>query len=190
MINYKRVFMALAVVVLSAGAAVAAEHGGGTDASKWWDLLWRAINFVIFIWIIYKLAGKRMKDFFSGRSYRIENELNDLERRRNEAEAKLKDVESRIANIDQEREEILNSAREQGEAIKQNIIEKAEKTAEQIREQARAGAEQEANQTVAALRAEMAEMVAEAAEKLVREQLTEEQHKRLINDYLEKVVLN
>jgi len=186
----KRILMALAVVALTAGVAVAAEHGGGTDASKWWDLLWRVINFVIFVWIIYKVAGKRIKEFFTGRTYRIENEFKDLERRRTEAEAKLKDVESRIANLDQEREEILNAAKEQGEALKQGIIEKAEKSAEQIREQARIGAEQEANQAVAAVRAEMAEMVAEAAEKLVQERLTQDQHKNLINDYLTKVVLN
>jgi F0F1-type ATP synthase membrane subunit b/b' len=33
-------------------------------------------------------------------------------------------------------------------------------------------------------------MVAEAAEKLVQERLTQDQHKNLINDYLTKVVLN
>ncbi|MGM0610300.1 MAG: F0F1 ATP synthase subunit B [Thermodesulfobacteriota bacterium] len=188
--NYKRIFMALVVVALTAGVAVAAESGGDGDSSKWWNLFWRVINFVIFVGILYKIAGKRLKDFFTGRRYQIENEFKDLEKRRVDAEAKLKDVEKRIANLDQEREEILSAAKEQGEVLKQGIIEKAEKTAEQIREQARVNAEQEASQAIAALRAEMAEMVAGAAEQMVREKLTQDQHKGLINDYLAKVVLN
>ncbi|MFP4168392.1 MAG: F0F1 ATP synthase subunit B [Desulfonatronovibrionaceae bacterium] len=180
--------MALAVIALTAGSALAAE--GGADSSKLWNLLWRVINFVIFAWILYKLAGKRIKEFFSGRTYRIENEFQDLEKRKVDAEKRLKEVESRISNLEQEREDILNAAREQGEALKQSIVDKAEKSAEQIREQARKGAEQEAHQAILALRAEMAEMVSEAAEKLVQEKLTQDQHKNLINDYLTKVVLN
>jgi F-type H+-transporting ATPase subunit b len=185
-----RISMAVAVLLLVAGIAVASEHGGGSDSSKWMNFLYRVINFAIVAGILYKLVGKRLSEFFSGRTYQIETELNDLAARRDEAEKKLKEVEARIANLEQEREEILAAAREQGEALKAQIIEKAKQTAEQIKAQAKLSAEQEAKLAYEAVKAELADQIAAAAEKIVRKQLTGEGHKALINDYLTRVVLN
>jgi F-type H+-transporting ATPase subunit b len=185
-----RISMAVAMLLLMAGIAVASEHGGGGDSSKWMNLVYRVINFVIVVGIIYKLMGKRIAQFFSSRTYQIETELKDLDARRDEAEKKLKEVERRIANLEQEREEILAAAKEQGEALKVQIIEKAKQTAEQIKAQARLSAEQEAKMAYEAVKAELADKIAEAAEKIVSEKLTEEGHKALINDYLTRVVLN
>jgi F-type H+-transporting ATPase subunit b len=36
----------------------------------------------------------------------------------------------------------------------------------------------------------MAELIVEAAEKILREKLTKEEHEKLVEDYLTKVVLN
>ena len=185
-----RISMAVAMLLLVAGIAVASEHGGGGESSKWMNFLYRVINFVIVAGILYKLVGKRLAEFFSSRTYQIETELKDLDARRDEAEKKLKEVERRIANLEQEREEILAAAREQGEALKAQIIEKAKQTAEQIKAQARLSAEQEAKLAYEAVKAELADKIAEAAENIVRERLTEEGHKALINDYLTRVVLN
>jgi len=70
--------MAFFLVLVSAGAVVAAEHGGG-DSSKWLNLLYRFINFVILALIIYKMVGKREADFFSLCMYQIETKLKDME---------------------------------------------------------------------------------------------------------------
>ncbi|WP_462324428.1 F0F1 ATP synthase subunit B family protein [Desulfoplanes sp.] len=185
----KMVGMAFLLVLVSAGAVVAAEHGGG-DSSKWLNLLYRFINFVILAWIIYKVAGKRLAEFFSGRRYQIETDLKDMDARKDEAAKKLSDVEASIANLEAEKAKIIEEAEAQGNALKQAIIDQANATADQIKAQAKVAAEQEAKLAVESIKAEMAESIADAAELMVQKQLKKKDHEGLINEYLTKVVLN
>ncbi|MDY6852299.1 MAG: hypothetical protein SV487_09555, partial [Thermodesulfobacteriota bacterium] len=78
----------------------------------------------------------------------------------------------------------------QGEALKASIIEKAHQAAEKIKVQAEMTAAQERKAAQEKIRAEMAEMIVEAAEKILAEKLTADEHEKLINEYLTKVVLN
>jgi F-type H+-transporting ATPase subunit b len=174
-----------------AASAWAAEHGEESHAAAaWMDFMWRVINFALFAGIIWKLAGKRMKEFLAGRREQISSELQDMQSRKVEAEKKLKEVEKSISNLSQERQQILDQAREQGEAMRQSILAKAEEEAGKIREQAKIKASQEMNQAVDALRAEMADTVIESAEKLIVSKLGKKEQEKLIDEYLTKVVIN
>ena len=185
----KLVGTAFFLVLVSAGAVLAAEHGGG-DSSKWLNLLYRFINFVILAWIIYKIAGKRIAEFFSGRKYQIETDLKDMDARKEDAAKQLSTVEASIANLEAERAQILADAEAQGNALKKAIIDQAHSSAEQIKTQAKVAAEQEAKLAVETVKAEMAEKIVEAAEIMVHKQLKRKDHEGLINEYLTKVVLN
>ncbi|MFP4083368.1 MAG: F0F1 ATP synthase subunit B [Desulfonatronovibrio sp.] len=152
--------------------------------------IWRVINFVIFLAILYYAGGKKLFTFFPGRSKEIETELSDLDVRRRKAEQKLAEVEQSIANLDEERERILAQAQAQGEDLKADIISKAESAAELIKQQAKISAEQEARFALEEIKAELAEKVTEAAEAMIRKKMKAEDHKALINDSLTRVVLN
>jgi len=179
----------LACSLLVAASGMAAEGGGGS-AAAWKDFMWRCINVVLFVGIIYKLAGKRIKEFFSGRREQIDSELTDLQNRKSEAEQKLRDVEKSIAGINQERQEILDQAKEQAEAMRQSIIDKAHEDAERVREMAKVQASQEFQQAMDSLRAEMADRIVESAENIIAERLGKKDQEELIDKYLTKVVLN
>lgn len=181
-----RLLAPLGFVLLCASAALASDAQG----PNWMDFIYRIINFVLFVGIIWYLAGKKIKDFFKTRRYTIENDIADLNARKVDAEQKLKDVEKAIANIDAERQAILADYKAQGEALKAAIIDKAHKTADTITAQARMTAEQEARLAVESIRVEMADLVVEAAQKLLQSKLTPEEHEKLIDKYLTKVVLN
>jgi len=185
----RTVAIGTAMLVLCAAVAMAADGGDG-GTSKWMNLLYRVINFVIVGGIIYKLVGKKFAEFFAGRSDQIDSELKDLNARKEEAARRLEEVEQNIADLDQEREQILTAAREQGEAIKVSIITKAEAAAEQIRKQAEVSAAQEAKLAEQAVREEMAEQIVSAAEAQIKKQLKKKDHEGLVNDYLTRVVLN
>ena len=181
---------AVATGLLAAGSAYAAEGGGGSSGAEWWDFFWRCLNLVIFLGLIWYIAGDKIKDFFGSRKERISNEIENMENRKAEAEEKLKDVEQRIANLETERRDILDQARQQGEAIKESIIENAHADAQRIREQAEQRASQELEQEVNNLRAEMADRIVESAEKIISERLGAKEQEELIDKYLTKVVLN
>ncbi len=186
------VLLATLAVLTAAGVAFASEGGGGHEAHgpSWTNLMFRIVNFALFVGLIYKLAGQKIKNFFGGRRYQIESELADLARRRTEAEAKLAEVEQGIANLASEREAILADYRAQGEALKDSIVARAEKMAEQVKTQAKLSATQEAKLAMDEIRAEAADLVVDAAEKLLRKKLKKEDHEKLVDDYLTKVVLH
>ncbi len=150
----------------------------------------RIVNFIIFAGLLYKFAGAKIKEFFVGRRDQIKQDLDDLQTRQVEAEKKLKEVEASIANMAQEKQDILDGAKAQGEALKVAIIEKAQSDAEALKEQAKRTAANEAQAAIETIRGEMADLVVAAAEKIVAEKLSAEDHDKLVDDYLTKVVLN
>lgn len=188
----KNIIMASTVfsVLLLATVAYAAHGGEGEHSIPWGNFALRVLNLALFIGILYKFAGSKIAGLFKGRQAGIKHELDDLQTRKESAEKKLQDVEQSIANLEQEKEAILSEARVQGEAIKQSIIQKAEESAEQIKAQAKVSAEQEAAVALEEMRADLADKVVEAAEKIVQSKLTKAQHESLVDEYLTKVVLN
>ncbi|WP_239057852.1 F0F1 ATP synthase subunit B [Pseudodesulfovibrio sp. JC047] len=179
-----------ALAISSVAFASAAEGHALFTADNVKDYGLRILNFVIFAFLLYKFGGAKIKDFFMGRRDGIKQDLDDLQTRQADAEKKLTDVESSIANMAQEKQQILDDAKAQGEAIKAAIIAKAEKDAQALTEQAKRTASNEAQAAIETIRAEMADMVVEAAEKIVAEKLSAEDHEKLVDDYLTKVVLN
>lgn len=187
-----KICSACALMLLVAGVAFASEGGehGGIDAGMIKNLVLRTVNFIIFAGLIWYLGGKKFKEFFSGRRYQIETELDSLTRRQAEAKARLEETEKKIANLETERQRLMAEFQAQGEALKEAIVAKAEKTAESIKAQAKLSAEQETKVAIENLRSTMADMVADAAQKMIEKKLSAQEHDRLVNDYLTKVVLN
>lgn len=177
-------------VLLIASVAFAAHGGEGEHSIPWGNFALRVLNLVLFIGVLYKFAGSKIAGLFKGRRAGIKQELDDLQARKESAEKKLQEVEQSIADLAKEKEAILSEAKVQGEAIKQSIIQKAEESAELIRAQAKVSAEQEASVALEEMRAELADKVVEAAEKIVQSKLTKAQHENLVDEYLTKVVLN
>ncbi len=184
----KTVPLILALLLVAAGIFNIADPMNLHPDLK--NQIWRVINFVLFLAILYYAGGKKLFTFFPGRSKEIETELNDLDARRVDAEKRLSEVEQSIANLEDEKERILVQAKIQGEALKADIVAKAESAAELIKQQAKISAEQEAKLALEEIKAEFAEKVTEAAEAMIRKKLKAEDHKALINDSLTRVVLN
>ena len=176
------------VALMSAGMVWAAGEPG--DMAKWKDFMWRVINFIIFVGILYWAAGKRIGQLLTSRREKIRDDLIDLDQRRVDADKKLMEVEAQIKDLDAQRERVLADFQKQGEALKQAIIAQAHEKAAQIKVQAESAAAQEYKLATERLREELAEMVIEAAEKMIQSQLTKEGHEKLIQQSLTRVVLH
>lgn len=162
---------------------------GLTEAS-WSDLRFRLINFALFATILIWLLAKRIAKYYAARKQKIVDTLAELEDARKAAEARLQEVERQIAHLSEEGEAILKDYREQGENIKGAIIARAEETARHITTQAQFAMENEAKMATENLRIAVADLVIEATEEMLKEQLGPQEHEKLIDKYLDKVVLN
>ena len=190
MSRYKTVGIAVVLTLLTAAVAFAADGQSEGGQSVIVNFAWRLLNIAIFVGVLYKLLGKKIKAFFIDRSENIRTELENLETRKTEAEQQLAEVKQRIANLDTEREAILEESKIQAAQLKAAILAEAHKQAEQIREQALRAAENEGKAAMEQLRATLADEIVAAAEALLRSKLDDAQHEKLINNSLTKVVLN
>ncbi len=176
---------ACALVLISCQIASASDG----HSLPWGDFLLRVINAAIFVGIIWYAAGKLIKKFFTGRREEIVQEMDDLAKRKQEAEARLAEVERQIADVEAECAKLLEDGRAQAERIKASIVSEAEKQAAHIVEQAKKGAEQEGKAELEAIRERMAETIVAEVEKSLLDRLDATTHQKLIDKSLTKVVL-
>lgn len=176
--------LGVAHVALAAGGG---EHGGVTEA-KMQDLIWRTFNFIVFAAILIKLAVRPAKEFFASRAQSIAQSLEELEAKKQAAEAALAAAETRLKEVEKERERLIQQFVAEGELEKAAILKKAEMVAQRIKEMARMTIEAETKRAAQELKREVAEEATRLAEKMIREKLTFTDHQRLVEEYLEKVV--
>jgi F-type H+-transporting ATPase subunit b len=183
------VAVAAAVAVIGVLGAADALAGDSHGEPRWSDFGWRVLNFVIFVGILWYFVGGLAVRYFRGRRQGIRETLDNLEDRRRSASEHLAIVEKRIASLNQEREAILQESRQQAQALKDGIIADAERQAAQIIAQAKSVAESEGRAVLAEVRGVIADEIVAAAEKILSARLDEAAHEKLIDNSLNKVVL-
>lgn len=176
------------VLLFWVGISWAAEAGAHEGPSKWPDFFYRLLNFAILVGVLYFVLRKPLRQFFAKRSEGIANTLSELETKKKEAEKTYEEYNQKLAQLDSERERILKEYTEQGEAEKAKIIANAEKAANEIRKQAELAIQQEVNAAKAALQREIVDLSVSAAETLLKEKIATEDHKKLVDDFMNKVV--
>ncbi len=169
------------------------EHGGheghhGLTHMQIMNFVWHCLNFSILAFVLFRLLKKPIGDALRGRREEIENSFSDLEEKRREAERKYAEYEKKLSKMDEEAERILQSFIAQGEAEKEKIIQQARDAAERIKMQAELYIEQELDKARQELKREVAEMSVDLAGDIIKKNLNEQDHHKLISEYLEKVV--
>lgn len=186
-------FITLALLVVVAALAFASSgaegaHGGGSlSPAKLKDLLWRTLNFAVLVIVLIKVLAKPIANGLRGRQQSIKEQFTDLEERKAEADKAYQEYEEKLAAIDQEVSDIIQSAIAQGEAEKERIIEEAQRAAEDIKRQAEMAIQHELAEAKLQLREEVANQAVVMAEELIRKNLQEADQVNLIEDYLAKV---
>jgi F-type H+-transporting ATPase subunit b len=178
--------------LLLAGVAVASEaaHGGhgAIDPAKIQELIWRTVNFVVFAAVLIKLVSKPAKSFFAQRSQDVATTLEELETKLAEATSTLKAAETRLHEVAQERERIIQQYMAEGEMEKAKILDKANMVAERIKEMATLSIQQETQKATHNLREEIVGMATQMATDMIKEKATYADQQGLVEEYLKKVV--
>ena len=159
----------------------------GLPTAKWWDLLWRTLNFAVLLIVLIKVLAKPIANGLRSRQQSIKEEFTDLEERKAEADSAYQSYEEKLASIDQEISDIIQSAVAQGEAEKERIINEANRAAEDIKRQAEMAIQHELTEAKLTLREEVANQAVVMAEELIRKNLQDTDQVKLIEDYLAKV---
>ncbi|MDX2435005.1 MAG: F0F1 ATP synthase subunit B [Desulfobacterales bacterium] len=179
--------MGISSLVYASSAAPTGPTFWGLPTAKWWDLLWRTLNFAVLLIVLIKVLAKPIANGLHARQQSIKEQFTDLEERKAEADNAYKTYEEKLASIDQEISDIIQSAIAQGEAEKERIISDANRAAEDIKRQAEMAIQHELAEAKLKLREEVAKQAVVMAEELINKNLQDADQVKLIEDSLAKV---
>ncbi|SLM28968.1 ATP synthase subunit b 1 [Desulfamplus magnetovallimortis] len=171
-------------------AALASSGGGHEAAPKGWVITdtYKVLNFIVLAGALFYIARKPVAEFFTSRVKGIEEQLAELEQKKNAAQKALEDYEAKIADLAGESERMLQDYIKQGEDAKKRILAEAEAQAAKLEENAKRNIEQEFAAAKLKLQQEIVEKALAQAEAMVRESISSEDQDRLVDEYLGKVV--
>jgi F-type H+-transporting ATPase subunit b len=164
-----------------------ASSGEGTGGRALFDLVMRIVNFAILIGVLVYFTRKPVVNGIRNSIESVRTMLKDAEVSRLAAEARMKEAEERLARVDNEVAELLDSARKEGEVERERILAETSEAVEKIRKDAALAMEQEVKKSRETLKKDAAEAAVALAESIIREKVTPEDHRKFISDYLEKL---
>ncbi len=162
-----------------------AASPGDAHGFPWLHLLGAAINFIIFMGIILKLAGSKISAYFQKRQALIRFNLDEAKRLREEAEAKLAQYVTRLGALEAERQALLEEYHQQGLREKERIIQEANRQAEKMKADAEVMIAQEVKKARADLEREAVDNALNLAKQMARESLSARaEQSRLVDGYI------
>ncbi|RUM36775.1 MAG: ATP synthase F0 subunit B [Desulfobulbus sp.] len=175
------------------GTAVEGEGHGGAHhtpmitAARLKDLFWRTMNFMALVIILVKFLAKPIAGGLAGRRKTIQEEIEALEVKREEAERSYKEFEVRLGGMEKEMDTVVEKAVAMAEDEKVRILKEAEESAEDIKRQAEAAVQAAVVEAKRSLQVEVADKAAAMAEELIVKNLTAKDQVAITEQYLEKV---
>lgn len=154
-----------------------------------WTLIGQLVNFLIFVAVLYYLLYRPAGSMMRQRREEMEASLEEARKKETEARNLRQDVEAREKKLEEERDSVLQRAREQAEADREKLLDEAEQEARKQMERYRAALQRERRETLEEM-VESIGAIATAAARRVLEDCGEggpndaavERVKRLLDD--------
>lgn len=185
----KRALFALVVLALAIPALAAeAEHGGEAPSLFAGDLgnsFWTLLIFVLVLVVLGKFAWGPILNTLQARETFIREALETAKREREEAEARLREYEARLAQARAEASAIVEEGRRDAVVVKQRIEEDARAEADKMIERAKREIQIATETATKELYQLSARLATDMAGKVIGRELTPQDHERLIAESLD-----
>lgn len=147
-------------------------------------LISQMVNFLLLLALLWFLLYKRVLGVLGERRQKIQDSLQEAERIRQEAAEARQAYERDLEAARRESQAAIAQATQVSEKVREEIVAEARQEARQILERAREQIEYERQQAMAELRDQVASLAILAAEKVIRQSLDGQAHRRLIGEFL------
>ena len=145
------------------------------------------VAFIIIFVILSKFAWPTILKMMEDREAKIQGDLDAAEQAKTQAEANAKAYEERLAAAEHEAAEIVAQAKRDAEEERARILAKAQKDAAATIAKARDAVESERKKALVQLSGSVVDLSVEIASKIVGDDLTDDQHRKLAERYLAEV---
>lgn len=145
------------------------------------------IAFIVMILILARWVYPRVLAAAEARQRAVAEQLLAAERSREEAEQRLRDAEAQLREARGQASGILEGANKSAQQLSAEARSRADEDARRISDNARKEIVAERDRALDSVRAEVADLVVAATEKVVGQTLDGERHRRLIDDAIAEV---
>ena len=170
--------------------ALASEGGGSLVDVNPGLVIWTVITFVILLFVLKKLAWKPILTALNEREDAIKESLEKAEKAKDEAQKILQENQASLLKADEESKKIIEQSRQYAEKLKDQMLRESKEQAQKIVEDASAQIEQKKEAAFSELKTKVAEIAISAAEKILKENLDKDSHKKLVDRYIEDITKN
>lgn len=172
--------------------AAEAEHAGGHAepslfAGDIGNVFWTVLIFALVLFILGKYAWGPLLSSLQAREGFIRESLEKAKREREEAEARLREYEERLAAARTEASAIVEEGRRDADVVKRQIEESARVEAEKMVERAKREIQLATDTATKELYTLSAKLATQMAAKVVGRELTPQDHERLISEAIQGI---
>lgn len=154
-------------------------------------LFWTTVIFLIFWFLIGKMAFRPIANALKNRENDIQTALDESKKAREEMEKMKSENEALMAQAREERAEILKEAKDNKNAILKEAKEKAKEEAQKIVANAQGEIENQKQAALAEVKNEVGKLAIEISEKILKQELKDQStHSSLINQMVDDLKLN
>jgi F-type H+-transporting ATPase subunit b len=148
---------------------------------------WKFFNLILFVGAMIFLLRRPVSQSMRARRESIRKELMRAQEERNAAQAKLAEVNARLARLDDEVAALRWQARDEAAQERERIERATEEDARKLRAQAQREIESAGKAARLELRRYAAEQSVELAEQMLRRDLQAPDDERLMRDYIQEL---
>ena len=145
------------------------------------------VAFLVMLFILARWAYPAIIRAADARQRAIQEQLEGAERARQAAEERLNEAEQRLQRARDQAQEVIDAAARSADQVRAELRRQGEEEGKRQIERAQREIEGEKQRAIDSLRGEVAELVATATERLLRETLDRDRHRRLIEAAIKEV---
>ena len=152
-----------------------------------WTFLAQICNLMIQLVIFKKLLLNPVKKVIAERKAKADSQIADAEKLRTEAEAMKAEYEQNLQNARTEANQIVAAAQKTAAARSEELLGEARAQAAALKQKAEADIAQERKKAVNEVKDEIGGIAMEIASKVVEREISEKDHKDLIDEFIKIV---
>ena len=183
----RRTSFVTAALLLAAAAPLAAQEEGGLLSLSPGLSFWTIVIFLIVLFILYRAAFPKILGAVEARERHIRELLEAAARDREEAE-QLREEQTRERDaLRAQVQQMLAEGRTAAERMREEILTEARREQQELLERSRRDIDREMERSMAELRVQVVDIAIAAASKLVQRNLTDDDNRRLVREFVEQI---
>ena len=150
-----------------------------------WTFVAQILNLFLQAFLIKKFLFKPIREILDKRRAMADAQISDAEKAKAEALAMKEEYEQDMSQAKARANDIVSNAQKTAAAMSDDVIREANRQASAIKAKAESDIAQERKKAVNEIKDEIGSLAMDIAGKVIEREISEEDHRRLIDEYIE-----